>query len=111
MEKKVSIYDIAKDMGVSTATVSFVLNGKAKEKGITDAVEKRIKKHADKVGYHPNLLAKSLRTGKSGVIGMLVEGIADPFFASICSTVGDLYYHPGSECIFGEGKHSIDHKK
>ncbi|MGF7230421.1 LacI family DNA-binding transcriptional regulator [Arachidicoccus sp.] len=111
MEKKVSIYDIAKDMGVSTATVSFVLNGKAKEKGITEAVEKKIKKHADKVGYHPNLLAKSLRTGKSGVIGMLVEGIADPFFASICGSVEELANEKGFKVFFASTENNTEKAK
>ncbi|AYD47730.1 LacI family DNA-binding transcriptional regulator [Arachidicoccus soli] len=111
MEKKVSIYDIAKEMGVSTATVSFVLNGKAKEKGITDAVEKKIKKHADKIGYHPNLLAKSLRTGKSGVIGMLVEGIADPFFASICGNVEELANEKGFKVFFASTENNTEKAK
>jgi len=87
LKKKISIHDLARQLNVSSATVSFVLNGKASEKRISRAVENRILKFAQKSGYRPNRVAKSLRTGKSRIIGMLVEGISDPFFASIARIV------------------------
>lgn len=86
-KKKISIHDLARELNVSSATVSFVLNGKAAEKRISSAVEKRVLKYAQKSGYRPNRVAKSLRTGKSKIIGMLVEGISDPFFASIARII------------------------
>jgi len=86
-EKKISIHDLARQLNVSSATVSFVLNGKASEKRISRAVENKILKYAQKSGYRPNRVAKSLRTGKSRIIGMLVEGISDPFFSSIARIV------------------------
>jgi LacI family transcriptional regulator len=86
-EKKISIHDLARQLNVSSATISFVLNGKASEKRISRAVENKILKYVQKSGYRPNRVAKSLRTGKSGIIGMLVEGISDPFFASIARIV------------------------
>lgn len=87
MKKKISIHDLAKELNVSSATVSFVLNGKAAEKRISRAVENKILRHVQKSGYRPNRVAKSLRTGKSHIIGMLVEGISDPFFASIARII------------------------
>ena len=92
MKKKVSIHDIAKQLNVSAATVSFVLNGKATEKRISEELKKRILKHVEQLGYRPNRLAKSLRTGKSKIIGMLVEGIADPFFSGIARIVEERAY-------------------
>jgi LacI family transcriptional regulator len=86
-KKKISIHDLAKQLQVSSATVSFVLNGKAAEKRISPAMEEKILKHAQKSGYRPNRVAKSLRTGKSKIIGMLVEGISDPFFSSIARII------------------------
>lgn len=50
-------------------------------------MEKKILRHVEKSGYRPNRVAKSLRTGKSKIIGMLVEGISDPFFASIARII------------------------
>ena len=92
MKKKVSIHDIAKQLNVSAATVSFVLNGKATEKRISEEMEQKILKHVKVLGYRPNRLAKSLRTGKSKIIGMLVEGIADPFFSGIARIVEEQAY-------------------
>lgn len=92
MKKKTSIHDIARQLNVSSATVSFVLNGKAVEKRISSALEKKILRFVEKSGYRPNRVAKSLRTGKSKIIGMLVEGISDPFFASIARIIEEKAY-------------------
>ena len=81
--KKISIHDIARQLNVSSTTVSFVLNGKAEEKRISDEMKKKILDHVAEVGYQPNQVAKSLRSGKSKIIGMLVEDISDPFFSCI----------------------------
>jgi LacI family transcriptional regulator len=92
LKKKVSIHDIAKQLNVSAATVSFVLNGKATEKRISEEMEQKILKHVKELGYRPNRIAKSLRTGKSKIIGMLVEGIADPFFSAIARIIEEQAY-------------------
>lgn len=83
MKKKLLIHDIASHLGVSIATVSLVLNGKAKEKRISDALADKVLAYVQEVGYKPNQLAKSLRTGKTHVIGLVVEDIANPFFATV----------------------------
>jgi len=92
LKKKVSIHDIARQLNVSAATISFVLNGKATEKRISEEMEQRVLNHVKELGYRPNRVAKSLRTGKSKIIGMLVEGIADPFFAAIARIVEEQAY-------------------
>lgn len=83
MKKRTLIHDIAKHLEVSIATVSLVLNGKAKEHRISDALAERVLKYVDEVGYKPNQLAKSLRTGKTHVIGLIIEDISNPFFATV----------------------------
>ncbi|WP_298714070.1 LacI family DNA-binding transcriptional regulator [Chitinophaga sp.] len=80
--KGISIKDIAKQAGVSPTTVSFVLNGKGREKRISEQVSKKILKLAAKLKYKPNQLARGLRTGKTKTIGLIVEDIANHFFAS-----------------------------
>ncbi|WP_217275261.1 LacI family DNA-binding transcriptional regulator [Hymenobacter sp. BRD128] len=87
MKKRTLIHDIAKHLEVSIATVSLVLNGKAKEHRISDALAVRVLKYVEEVGYKPNQLAKSLRTGKTHVIGLLVEDIANPFFATVAGLI------------------------
>lgn len=87
MKRKKSIHDIAKELNVSATTISFVMNGKAEEKRISTEVKERIEKYIRKINYEPNVIAKSLRTGKSKILAMLVEDISDPFFSSIARNV------------------------
>lgn len=100
MDKKISINDIARELKVSTTTVSFVLNGKAQEKRISEGLVKTILDYVALVGYKPSHLAKSLRTGKSNVIVMLVEDISDPFFSSIARLIEQKTYDSGYKIVF-----------
>ena len=87
--KRVSIKDIAQMVGAAPATVSFVLNGKAKQMRISERLAGNIKSTAEKLGYHPNQIAVSLRTGKSKILGLIVENISDNFFATLARTIED----------------------
>lgn len=99
--KGVSIKDIAKQAGVSPTTVSFVLNGKAKEKRISDQVSKKILKLAAKLKYKPNQLARGLRTGKTKTIGLMVEDIANHFFANVAKIVEEEADKFGYKVLYG----------
>ena len=85
--KRCSIKDIARLAGVSPSTVSFVLNGKAKQMRISASVEKKIHQIATKHRYHPNQIAVSLRTGKSNLIGLVVETISGNFLGSLARNI------------------------
>ena len=87
--KKLSIKDIAQKAGVSTATVSFVLNGKAEEMRISDTLAKKITKLAKTLGYQPNQLARGLRTGKTHTLGLIVENISNHFFGNLAKVIED----------------------
>ncbi|WP_106829144.1 LacI family DNA-binding transcriptional regulator [Parabacteroides pacaensis] len=81
--KRVSIKDIANRVGVSTAAVSLVLNGKEKEGRVGKAVADKIRQTAREMNYQPNRLARSLQSGHSQTIGLLVADISNPFFGSL----------------------------
>ncbi|WP_262245362.1 LacI family DNA-binding transcriptional regulator [Parapedobacter soli] len=100
MKKKILISDIARDLGVSVTTISFILNGKAKEKRISEGLTKRVLEHVQKVGYKPNELAKSLRTGKTKIIGLVIEDISNPFFANIARLIEAKAYSRGYRIIY-----------
>jgi LacI family transcriptional regulator len=87
--KKLSIKDIAQKAGVSTATVSFVLNGKAEEMRISEQLAKKITKLAKQLGYQPNQLARGLRTGKTHTLGLIVENISNHFFGNLAKVIED----------------------
>lgn len=100
MKKKLSIVDIANALNVSKTTISFILNGRAQEKRISSELIERVMKYVAEVGYKPNSLAKSLRTGKSNTIGLMVEDISNPFFASIARLIEDRAYKNGYKIIY-----------
>src|SRR5215207_6456674 len=100
MKKKISIHDIAKHLGVSSATVSLVLNGKAEQNHIRKELVEKILHYVKEVDYRPNMLARSLRTGKSRIIGKLVEDISNPFFSSIARYVEEEAYRSGYKLFY-----------
>lgn len=95
MKKKFSIHDLARELNVSATTISFVLNNKGGEKKISESVRKKILDYVHEIGYRPSQIARSLRTGQSHIIGMLVEDISDPFFSGIARTVEKIAARSG----------------
>lgn len=83
MAKQVSLKDIAERVGVSSATVSLVLNGKEKDGRVGEEVSKRIRRVAKDLNYKPNNLARGLRMGRSQAIGLIVADITNAFFANL----------------------------
>ena len=98
--KRVSIKDIAKKVGVVPSTVSFVLNGKAKEMRISDELAEKIKAVVKETGYQPNHTAVSLRTGKTKILGLIVEDISNVFFATLAKTIEDEAYALGYKVVY-----------
>ncbi|MDB5206763.1 MAG: LacI family transcriptional regulator [Flavisolibacter sp.] len=90
MRKQPSISDIAKKLNISVTTVSFILNGKAEEKRISKTLTNKVLKYVGEVGYVANHLAKSLRMGKTHILGLLVEDISNPFFARVAGAMEDI---------------------
>jgi LacI family transcriptional regulator len=105
-EKRLSITDIAKQLGTSTTTVSFVINGKAKEKNISSALIEKVERLVSKLNYHPNTLAKSFRTGKTMTIGFIVDEISQPFFSGIAKYIDEKASAYGYNILFSSTKNS-----
>lgn len=99
-KKKLSIQDIAKQLNISVTTVSFILNGRAKEKRISDKLKEKVEKLVKELNYKPNQLAQGLRTGKTRIIGFMVEDIANPFFANIARHIEEHAYQKGYKIIY-----------
>ncbi|MBS1603133.1 MAG: substrate-binding domain-containing protein [Bacteroidetes bacterium] len=101
MKKKVLLKDVAEYVGVSTALVSYVLNNKEKQARVGDEIAKKIRKAAADLNYQPNLIAKSLQSGKTNTIGLIVADISNPFFSSIARIIEDEAMRQGYVVIFG----------
>lgn len=111
MKKKPSIIDIANKLNISATTVSFILNGKAKEKRISDKMVEKVEKYIEEVGYKPNSLARSLRTGKTNIIGLMVESISNPFFANIARQIEKKAYNNGYKIIYSSTDNDTNRTK
>lgn len=98
--KPVSIRNIADELKISVTTVSFVLNGKAKEKHISDALAQKVLDYAKLINYKPNQIAQSLRTGKSKILVFMVEDISNSFFSKLARILEDIAYQKGYRLFF-----------
>jgi LacI family transcriptional regulator len=81
--KTVTLRDVARTCGVSTTTVSMVLNRAPLASFLPEATKQRIVQVADELGYQPNPFAQALRGRNSHTIGLMVPDIADPYCAQI----------------------------
>ena len=111
MEKRVSLKDIAKKVGVSIASISYVMNGQEKEKRVGLELARRIREAAEELNYQPNQVARSLRTGSTKSIGLIVADIANPFFSHLARVIEDEAKNHSYTVLFGssdEDSHKSD---
>lgn len=78
------IKDVAAQSGVSIKTVSRVVNGEAP---VSPETRRRVLDAIQNLGYVPNTAARSLKSGTGGAIGVVIDSLADPFFASLVSAI------------------------
>ena len=83
----ISIKEIAQALNLSKATVSWVLSGQGEAKRVSEARIKQVQQYAEKVNYRPNHLARSLSTGITNTIGLIIPSIGDTFFAQMAQAI------------------------
>jgi DNA-binding LacI/PurR family transcriptional regulator len=76
----VSLKDIAERAGVSLATVSNVVNG---YRPVGEATRQRVQQAIDELGYSPNLSARHLRSGRTGIVVLAIPELNNPYFAEL----------------------------
>lgn len=106
--KPLSIKDIAKKANVSITTVSFILNGKAEKMRISQEMITKVEKIIKELGFKPNQVARSLRTGSTKTIGLIVEDISNPFFAAIARLIEDRAYKHGYKIIYSSTENDLE---
>ncbi|MXV16386.1 LacI family DNA-binding transcriptional regulator [Hufsiella ginkgonis] len=97
---KITARDVARAFGISKTTISFIVNGKSAEKGISPVLTEKVLGYMKEHGYRPNHFAKSLSTGKSMTIGLMVEKISDYFFSQLVYHLEELANRHGYQIIF-----------
>lgn len=111
MVNRVSIKTIAEKLGVSKTTVSFVLNGKGDENNISKETQKKVFETAKKLNYKPNQIARSLISGKSNTIGLIVPDISNPFFADIGMYIELFANKKGYTVMFASTMENVENEK
>ena len=98
-ERRVTIGDVAAEAGVSVATVSKVINGRW---GVAEGTEARVKAVIEDLGDHSSLVAQSLRSRRTNVIGVLVVDL-EPFSAELLKGVARAIHGSGYELVVFSG--------
>ena len=88
----VTIRDVASESGYSASTVSIVLNSAPLSRYIPPETKQRIETAARRLGYRPNPLARSLRSQRSNIVGVMVFDITDPFCTPILRGLENALY-------------------
>ncbi|NPA36146.1 MAG: LacI family transcriptional regulator [Chlorobi bacterium] len=95
-KRRITIKDIADSLDVTPSTVSRAL---ADNPRISESTKKLIRDKAEELGYEPNLIASTLRKGKSDTIGMIVPGINRSFFSNVISSVEEILNPAGFNLV------------
>lgn len=91
-----NIREVAKRAGVSTATVSRVVNGTVP---VTPRTERRVREAIKTLGYFPNSHARTLGSGKSHMYGLIISDISNPFFPDIAKGFERIAVEHGQELL------------
>jgi len=78
------IKDVALEAGVSTATVSHVIN---QTKFVTEETRQKVLNAVEKLNFYPNAHARTLASGRSNIIGLLISDITNPFFPELVKSI------------------------
>lgn len=96
MSEKITIYDIAKKLNITAATVSRALNNNPK---IKESTRELVLKTAESMNYKQNKLALALKSGRSNNIGVIVPRIDSNFFASVIRGIEEELHPHGYQVI------------
>lgn len=91
-----TINDVAKKAGVSITTVSHVIN---KTRYVSKELREKVNRAIIEVGYTPNQLARSLRSGVSTTLGLMIPDNSNPYFAEIAKTIEAIGFEFGYSVI------------
>src|SRR3984957_2942297 len=100
-----SIYDVARESGVSVFTVSAVVN---KKSHVGKKLRERVEAAIRKLNYRPNLIARSLAKQRTHTIGMIVPDIANPFFPMVVRGAEDAAQKHGYNLLLCNSDDILD---
>lgn len=108
MQMKATMKDVAREAGVSTATVSHVIN---KTRFVEKETKNKVLKVLKKLSYYPNAAAQSLRSKKTKVIGLIVPDISNFFFTAVIRGVENSLKKYGYNLILADSNENLKIEK
>lgn len=105
---KVTISDVARLAGVSTATVSHTINN---TRYVSEETKEKVYKAIAELGYTPDASARSFRTGKKRTVGFIVPDISNKFFGTIIESVENYLSAHGYHLIIANTKEDADREE
>jgi LacI family transcriptional regulator len=90
--ERVTMADVAREAGVSSMTVSRVINNKG---DVSSSTRQRVLELIDRLGYRPSGIARGLATRRTGTLGLVVPDVANPFFSDVARGVEHVAYAEG----------------
>ncbi|MFC1437894.1 LacI family DNA-binding transcriptional regulator [Streptacidiphilus sp. N1-10] len=108
MAGRVTIAQVAEEAGVSAMTVSNVISGKP---GASDETRRRVLEVAAKLGYRPNQAARNLKTGRSGLVGLIALDLTNQYGLEILRGVADELAGAEQELLVNASYHDAGREK
>ncbi|HLI24263.1 MAG TPA: LacI family DNA-binding transcriptional regulator [Acidimicrobiales bacterium] len=99
MGRVVTRVDVAQHAGVSTAVVSYVLNGGPRP--VASDTRRRVEAAIDELGYRPNAIARALRSRRSRALGLVVSDISNPFMGELARSIEVAAFEHGLSVLLG----------
>jgi LacI family transcriptional regulator len=99
------IKDVAREAGVSTATVSHVINN---TRYVSDEVRARVQEAIERCNYYPNAQARSLASGRSHTLGILISDIVNPFFPELVKSIEMAAFERGYDVVLANTNYDAD---
>ncbi|MEP7457327.1 LacI family DNA-binding transcriptional regulator [Phyllobacterium sp. SB3] len=96
MTDRATSVDVARAAGVSQSTVSRALSD---DKRISEETKKKIRKAAERLGYTPNEIARSLQTNKTNMIGLIMADIQNPFYPTVLEVYTQKLHSMGKRLL------------
>ena len=101
----ITLRDVAERCGVSTATVSAVVNGAP---WVSSTTRNRVQRAVDEMGYRPNQFARSLKTRRGYAIGVIVSDFTNPFFTEVVRSLSHVLREDGQVLFLCDSDHRFE---
>lgn len=99
------IKDVAREAGVSTATVSHVINN---TRFVSDETRARVMRAIELCSYYPNANARSLASGRSRTLGLLISDISNPFFPELVKSIETAAFERGYDVVLSNTNYDAE---